>query len=154
MDEAVTIDTPVGRTPPAPLSSARDFSARHLAACLALGLGLSLNLAGAAHAASTVPAPALPDPTRPPAAAAPVPDGAAKVDAEPQLQSVLLHAPAGGRVAVIDGQAVRVGGRFRDARVTRIADNEVELTRGRERQVLRLFAPAPAEGISRSKGTQ
>lgn len=107
--------------------------------------------AGAASAASP-----LPDPTRPPAAAMPAsaPLDAAKPEAAPQLQSVLLGA-AGvrGRIAVIDGQSVRVGENFRGARVVRIADSEVELQRGRARQVLRLYAPESVGGMTRVSAT-
>jgi len=39
---------------------------------------------------------------------------------------------------VIDGETVRLGGSFRGARVARMTENQVELVRGRERQVLRL----------------
>ena len=82
------------------------------------------------------------DPTRPPAAAGLSTAGAPAADSEraPQLQSVLV-ARGGRHVAVIDGQSVRVGDSFRGARVSRIGDNQVELTRGGERQVLRLQAP-------------
>lgn len=97
------------------------------------------------------------DPTRPP----PLP-GQALTGAEaaqsaraPQLQSVLV-ARGGRHVAVIDGQSVRVGDSFRGARVTRIDDDEVQLTRGRERQVLRLHASGqPGEhGAARRAPTQ
>jgi MSHA biogenesis protein MshK len=85
--------------------------------------------------------PDLQDPTRPPAAAGLARDAAPAPDAAPVLQSVQVG-KAQRRSAVIDGESVRVGEHFRGARVTRIADNEVELLRGRERQVLRLYAPA------------
>ena len=86
----------------------------------------------------------LADPTRPPAALdASRPDAAA--DGLPRLQSVLIAPRAGGRqVAVIDGETVRLGDSFRGARVARMTQNEVELVRGRERQVLRLDAPNAA----------
>ena len=89
----------------------------------------------------------LPDPTRPsgtPAAAAT--PGAATVDKLPRLQSVLISPRQGGRhVAVIDGQTVLLGGNFKGARVARMTQSEVELVRGRERQVLRLYpSPLPA----------
>lgn len=87
----------------------------------------------------------LQDPTRPPAAASG--GDAAALSAEPQLQSVLVSRQAGGRhVAVIDGETVRQGETFRGAKVVRIRENEVELVRGGERQVLRLYAEA-ADGI-------
>lgn len=109
----------------------------------ACALAASL-LGGAAHAGT-----GLQDPTRPPAALSPA-RAAAQPEAAPSLQSVQIgHAQ--GRSAVIDGDSVRVGESFRGARVIRIADNEVELQRGRERQVLRLYA-APEGGITRVKG--
>jgi MSHA biogenesis protein MshK len=57
----------------------------------------------------------------------------------PQLQSVLIARQRGGRhVAVIDGETVRLGETFRGARVARITPQQVELVRGKDRQVLRL----------------
>lgn len=95
---------------------------------------LSLITAGAA-------AQALDDPTRPPAAAAAGYAASAQAVSGPQLQSVLVgRAPGGRHLAVIDGETVRLGEQFHGARVTRIGENEVELLRGRERQVLRLYA--------------
>jgi len=122
-----------------------------LAALLALA-----GAAGAANAAAAVAiaetAQRLPDPTRPPAAALQAPFGAgtgAAADVLPQLQSVMLGAAGGPRIAVIDGQSVRVGESFRGARVVRIADSEVELQRGRERQVLHLYVQDSAGGMTR-----
>jgi MSHA biogenesis protein MshK len=93
-------------------------------------------------AAGTADAAPLNDPTRPPAAALPA---AAGTSAGPQLQSVLVgRAPGGRRIAVIDGETVRQGDDFHGARVARVGDTEVELVRGRERQVLRLYGPGPA----------
>lgn len=96
------------------------------------------------------------DPTRPPAQlflARAVAPGAAATSAAPQLQSVLIGRQAGGRhVAVIDGETVRLGERFRGARVVRMTQTEVELLRGRERQVLRLAgAEAPAAAVAVAK---
>ena len=95
----------------------------------------------AALLAGPAGAQALQDPTRPPAASlAGTP--AAPPAAIPQLQSVLVGRAAGGRrVAVIDGETVRLGDTFHGARVARVGETEVELVRGRERQVLRLYAP-------------
>ena len=85
----------------------------------------------------------LQDPTKPPAAATPVAAGPIAASAGPQLQSILIAREAGGRhVAVIDGETVRLGERFHGAKVARIGENEVELVRGSERQVLRLYADA------------
>ena len=116
-------------------------------------LAALLALAGAAAAAAAIPETAqrLPDPTRPPAAAlqAPLGTGTAAADVLPQLQSVMLGATGSHRIAVIDGQSVRVGESFRGARVVRIADSEVELQRGRERQVLHLYVQDSAGGMTR-----
>jgi len=107
----------------------------------------------AAAVAPAVRAQALQDPTRPPAAlAAPAPGAAAAVASEPQLQSILMGRPPNNRrVAVIDGETVRLGDAFRGARVARVTDNEVTLVRGRERQTLRLFAQgAGPDGAARA----
>lgn len=103
---------------------------------------LTIVLAGIlALAAGQAGAQALEDPTRPPPMLAKAPAGAeAAVHAGPVLQSVLMARQAGGRqVAVIDGETVTLGGKFRGAVLVRMTENEVELLRGRERQVLKLF---------------
>jgi MSHA biogenesis protein MshK len=69
--------------------------------------------------------------------------------AAPQLQTILIgRAPGGRHLAVIDGETVRPGDSFHGARVARIAENEVELVRGRERQVLRLTAQDDTPGMT------
>lgn len=84
----------------------------------------------------------LQDPTRPPANLALRADGTAAPSGGPQLQSVLIARQPGGRhVAVIDGDTVRLGDSYKGAKVARITQGEVELVRGRERQVLRLPLP-------------
>jgi MSHA biogenesis protein MshK len=91
--------------------------------------------------ATAAQAEVLQDPTRPPAAAIASIAAPAAASAGPRLQSILIAREAGGRhLAVIDGETVRLGEQFHGARVTRIGDNEVELVRGAERQVLRLYA--------------
>jgi MSHA biogenesis protein MshK len=110
-------------------------------------------------ASNAAPAQALQDPTRPPAAltagqGASGQPAAPAAERRPQLQSVLIARQPGGRhVAVIDGETLRLGDSFRGARVTRIEQNEVELVRGRTRQVLILNpAAAPHAGaIERSR---
>jgi MSHA biogenesis protein MshK len=92
-------------------------------------------------AASLAHADALQDPTRPPAGAIAISAAPSAASAGPRLQSILVAREAGGRhLAVIDGETVRLGEQFHGARVARIGDNEVELVRGAERQVLRLYA--------------
>jgi MSHA biogenesis protein MshK len=109
---------------------------------------LPVVVTAALAAAATASAQALQDPTRPPdnmVAAAAAPGSAAG----PQLQTILIgRAPGGRHLAVIDGETVRPGDSFRGARVARIAENEVELVRGRERQVLRLTAQDSAPDMT------
>lgn len=101
-------------------------------------------------ACRTAAAQALQDPMRPPASmgmmgAGSGGSGAGANPAGPQLQTILIgRAPGGRHLAVIDGETLRPGDSFHGARVARIADNEVELVRGRERQVLRLEGQATA----------
>jgi MSHA biogenesis protein MshK len=101
-----------------------------------------------AASAQQAQAQALQDPTRPPAAAMAASAAPAAASSGPRLQSILVGREAGGRqLAVIDGETVRLGEQFHGARVARIGDNEVELVRGSERQVLRLYA-LEASGIT------
>ena len=101
----------------------------------------------------------LQDPTRPPASLSPRQEGAAGAapaleKRAPQLQSVLIARQPGGRhIAVIDGETLRLGEFYKGARVARIAQNEVELVRGRARQVLTLDGQAAsnASGIKRTR---
>lgn len=87
------------------------------------------------------------DPTEPPAALRPAAaaEGAtapAPVESSPQLQSVLISHKR--RIAVIDGETVRVGQRYRGAVVASIAPTQVVLRRGGAREVLRLYPADPA----------
>jgi MSHA biogenesis protein MshK len=110
------------------------------------GAALVLLAAGALQVQAQ--AQALQDPTRPPAAAMASSAAPAAASSGPRLQSILVGREAGGRqLAVIDGETVRLGEQFHGARVARIGDNEVELVRGSERQVLRLYA-LEASGIT------
>ena len=121
--------------------------AASLAALLAFGAAVAVLAGAPARAAEPS---TLRDPTRPPAAAFAPQAGTPAPSALPQLQSVLLGAaPGARRIALIDGESVRVGDSFRGARVLRIADSEVELQRGGERQVLRLYAADGAAGMHR-----
>jgi len=80
----------------------------------------------------------LTDPTRPPASiAAPQALPGEKLNTPPELQSVLISPTR--RVAVIDGQTVALGEKFGEARVVRIAEDEVVLRNGQDQQVLKLF---------------
>ncbi len=117
-------------------------SRRRAAPLFALAFAAAYGAAGLARAEG------LPDPTRPPASLmAGATAGSAAVvasSAAPQLQSVLIAAHEGGRrVAVIDGQTLRVGDKFKGARLASMTDTEVVLVQGKQRQILKLF-PATA----------
>lgn len=83
---------------------------------------------------------ALDDPTRPPASL--LAPGVVKPAApgRPQLQSILVASqPGGRRLAVIDGQIVRVGSKVGDAVVLEIRDTVVVLLRGKRQETFRLY---------------
>jgi MSHA biogenesis protein MshK len=112
---------------------------------LNLGGALALALLAAPLAAQT-----LSDPTQPPAALlAPARPGDAPAPAPAPaaagLQSVLISRNPGGRkVAVINGQVVRVGERFGGATVIGIGPNSVTLRRGKAVETMKLFPSTPA----------
>lgn len=83
---------------------------------------------------------ALPDPTRPPASLAHAQgesDGAAATSAVPALQSVIVG--PNRKIAVINGQAVKLGDKYGEARVVKIDEAEVVLKNGDVLQTLKLF---------------
>jgi MSHA biogenesis protein MshK len=87
---------------------------------------------------------AVQDPTRPPAALL-QPVGREAGAHGSNLQSILIGRAAGGRrIAVIDGETVRVGERIAGARVIAINAAEVQLQRGAKLEILTLHAPDAA----------
>ena len=112
-----------------------------------------LALACLLAASACARAQALDDPTRPPAALqAPAgADSAAPAGpVRPLLQSVLLGRGQGGRrVAVIDGQTVRVGEKIHGAVLASVSDTGAVLARGKQREVLKLYpsSVAPAAAV-------
>lgn len=81
------------------------------------------------------------DPTRPPAAEASTASGDGVAgQGVPRLESVLIAPDR--RIAVINGQAVRVGQKVGEARVLSITETEVALREGNSTQVLKLFPAA------------
>jgi MSHA biogenesis protein MshK len=79
------------------------------------------------------------DPTRPPDATlgGAAPSGS---PAGPRLESVLIAPDR--RVAVISGQQVRLGEKYRDGRVVRITESEVVIRSGEGTETLKLFPEA------------
>ena len=105
-----------------------------LCCCLLTSLAASQTLAAEAYVQSA--ARGLVDPTRPPYSGhAAGPDESPVTG--PELQSVLISATR--NVAVINGQTVPLGAKFRDATLTRITETGVELRNGSRVEVLRLF---------------
>lgn len=96
--------------------------------------------AGMAMAACAAAAAPFPDPTRPPGATQAGPSGGGAEAPALRLESVLIAPDR--RIAVINGQAVRVGQKVGDARVVRITETEVALREGAATQVLKLFPAA------------
>ena len=78
---------------------------------------------------------AMKDPTQPPASLTEAP--AEGLRARPVLQSVIIA--KGSRAAIIDGERVEIGGRFRDATVVRITEDEVVLRQDGVMQVLKMY---------------
>lgn len=83
---------------------------------------------------------ALDDPTRPPASLVAPSQAKPATLGKPQLQSILVASQAGGRrLAVIDGQIVRVGSKVGDAVVLEIRDTVVVVQRGKRQETFRLY---------------
>ena len=101
------------------------MKAPNASACVAC-----LALAAASAAA------AMNDPTRPPASFSEAP--AAGLRAPPVLQSIIIIGK-GTRAAIIDGERVEIGGRFREARVVKITEEEVVLREDGMTQVLKMY---------------
>jgi MSHA biogenesis protein MshK len=97
-------------------------------------LGLAMAATGLAYAQT------LPDPTRPPAGFNLAVGAAAPAQAAPDplvLESVLIHPDT--RIAIINGERLRLGQKIRGLRLVRIADSEVVLLEGSERRTLKLY---------------
>ena len=91
---------------------------------------------------------AMKDPTQPPAALTTAP--AEGLRAPPVLQSVIIA--KGSRAAIIDGQRVTLGGRFRDATVVTITEDEVVLRQDGVTQVLRMYPDVEKKAVKAADG--
>lgn len=91
-------------------------------------------LALAALLASPLAAASLPDPTALPATPA-----ASRAAGDPALSLTAIKRVGNRRVAVMGGQEIAVGGRYKDAQVVRISESEVVLRRAGETTVLKLY---------------
>jgi len=123
---------------------------------IARGAGSSFALSLALLMPGTAPAQVANDPTRPPS-------GLGTAEAEPAeeagagmtLQSVMISPTH--KAAIISGVMVKLGEKYGDAVLVKVAENEVVLKSGSESQVLKLYpgvdkrevAPVPAKGTPR-----
>jgi MSHA biogenesis protein MshK len=99
---------------------------------IATGLVLMFFVMGNLACAQT-----LPDPTRPPVLPGANAEPPAGGPVGPELQSVLISPTR--RVAIINGQSVKLGGKFGESQVVKISEGEVVLRTGQDVQVLKLF---------------
>jgi MSHA biogenesis protein MshK len=106
-----------------------------LTARMALRLGLLAAALGSGAAA------AMDDPTRPPAGFYLTPGtGAGAGEGGPVLQSVRISET--GRLAIISGELVSLGGKTPAGRLVRVSETEVVLEQGAARKTLKLFPSA------------
>jgi hypothetical protein len=115
----------------------------------ALALCIALLAPGTAPAMAQ----ALTDPTRPPGeTAAEVPAVAGAASPVNRLQSVIISPTR--KAAIINGVLVELGGKYGDAVLTKVTEDEVVLSRDSSREVLKLFpavekieiTPRPVKG--------
>ncbi len=89
------------------------------------------------------------DPTRPPA------ELGTAAEAEgggPVLQSVMISPTH--KAAIISGEMVRLGEKFGDAVLVRVAENEVELRSGGDARVLKMYPGVEKREAAAGKGAQ
>jgi hypothetical protein len=104
---------------------------------------LALFVAGSAAWAQN-----LPDPTRPPEGFDPTGQNAEAADG-PVLQSTFVS--SGTRHAIISGQTVAVGDKYRNAIVAEIKQGEVVLKEGSERHTLKMFPERESKTVEREQ---
>lgn len=90
----------------------------------------------AAAVTGTVSAQALNDPMRPPAAYAEAESGGSEAGG-PVLQSVMISPTL--KAAIINGEMVKLGGKFGNAKLVKVSESEVVLKSGDETQVLKMY---------------
>ena len=84
------------------------------------------------------------DPTRPPAGIY-LTEGATGATSGPRLQSVMIT--PGERSAIIDGERVRLGGKYGDARVIRITESEVVLRSSGGTETLKMYPEVEMKAV-------
>ena len=106
----------------------------------------------------------LTDPTKPPPGYAPGDPELATQTGGPVLQSVMIS--SAGRSAIISGEVVKQGQKYRDATLVRVTENEAILKGPDGTQVLKMYPgvekrdpvqtkkPAPRRGTARPQGAE
>lgn len=84
------------------------------------------------------------DPTRPPRSVT-APEGANEHARGAVLQSVMIT--PNRRSAIIDGERVELGGRYRDAQVVRITESEVVLREGERTEILKMYPDVEKKAV-------
>lgn len=90
---------------------------------------------------------AMSDPTRPPTGYAEADAGAAA--GGPVLQSVMIAPTL--KAAIINGEMVKLGGKFGSARLVKITESEVVLKEGGESQILKLYPGVEKRAVGKPK---
>lgn len=94
----------------------------------------------------------LPDPTRPPAALYTAPGSSAHAaPSGPVLQSVFISGK--NKLAIINGQTLKLGDKLGEAQLVKIAETEVVLREGKNLQTLKLFPGVEKHSSSQRAGT-
>ena len=94
---------------------------------------------------------ALTDPMRPPAALAPeVPAVEGAASPVHRLQSVIISPTR--KAAIINGVLVELGGKYGDAVLTKVTEDEVVLSRDSDREVLKLYPAVETIGVTPGTG--
>ncbi len=122
-----------------------DLASRISQRAAALSLLLGVLLMAPAMAAAQVAI----DPTRPPADAGVAEAGARDAGGGILLQSVLISPTM--KAAIINGVMVKLGEKYGDAVLTKVAENEVVLKSGGASQVLRLHPEVEKREIEQAK---
>jgi len=101
----------------------------------------------AALVSGAVCAQAMTDPTRPPTEYAEV-DSNAPAVIGPVLQSVMITPML--KAAIINGEMVKLGGKFGNSQLVKVSESEVVLKSGDETQVLKMYPGVEKREITRT----
>ncbi len=91
----------------------------------------------AAFACDAALAQAMTDPTRPPTEHVVADGGEPAAAGAPVLQSVMITPTL--KAAIINGEMVKLGGKFGNAQLVKVSESEVVLKSGEETQVLKMY---------------